>query len=103
MEGDIVYIYCSMPEMKIRYICRVIQPNIEYSESINDEEYWKKKHISISVAKQNKYVRMELVDSIDSPELSLHALISYGLRKAPQGSQRIQGDLLDYIQSIFNK
>lgn len=103
IEGDIVYIYCSMPEMKIRYKCRVIQPDIEYNESINDEEYWKNKHVSIAVAKQNKYVRMEFVDSIDSSELSLHALMSNGLKKAPQGAQRIQGDLLGYIQSVFYK
>lgn len=103
MVGDIVYIYCSMPEMKIRYKCRVVLPNIEYSESINDEEYWTDKHISEAVAKQNRYVRMELIDALDSSELTLHTLMPYGLKKAPQGPQRIQGDLLLYIQSVFNK
>ena len=39
-EGDIVYIYCSKPGMKVRYKCIVVQPNIEYSETIHDEEYW---------------------------------------------------------------
>ena len=102
-EGDIVYIYCSTPEMKVRYKCIVIQPNIEYSEAIHDEEYWGHKHIYNAVAKQNRYVRMELIGKVDSSDLSLHTLISHGLRMAPQGPQRIQGDLLDYIQSVFDK
>ena len=46
---------------------------------------------------------MELIGKVDSSDLSLHTLISHGLRMAPQGPQRIQGDLLHYIQSVFDK
>lgn len=102
-EGDIVYIYCSMPEMRIRYKCKVLQPDIEYKESINDEEYWGHKHIFNAVAKQNRYVRMELVKTINCVDLSLPTLISFGLKKAPQGPQKIHGELLNYIQSTFDK
>ena len=49
------------------------------------------------------YNEFELIGKVNSSDLSLHTLISHGLRMAPQGPQRIQGDLLHYIQSVFDK
>ena len=85
--GDIIYIYCSHPEMSIRYKLIVVETDIEFNDSIKDEEYWADYHISQSAAKQNKYVRLELKDN--------------GLKTAPQGPCRIGGNVLSYIESIF--
>ena len=99
--GDIIYIYCSHPEMSIRYKLIVVETDIEFNDSIKDEEYWADYHISQSVAKQNKYVRLELIDRVNSAELDLSALKDNGLKTAPQGPCRIGGNVLSYIESIF--
>ena len=101
--GDIVFIYCSLPEAKIKYMTEVIQINIPYNDSIKDEEYWGNNHIAEIVAQQNKYVRLRLIETNSGDELDIDTLISFGLKKAPQGAQAITGDLLLHILSKFDK
>ena len=100
--GDIVFIYCSAPEAEIRYMLEVAQPNISYDNSIDDEEYWGDKHMSKAAAMQNKYVRLHLLETINPNELDIISLKNNGLIKAPQGAQKISGNLLSFILSKCN-
>ena len=96
--GDFVFIYCSRGERKIRYFCKVIKVDIPLEESNLNPKYWGENHVVI-----DRYCRLQLLVSIDTDELSLGALYSNGLTARIQGKQRVTPQLLEYIESVFNK
>ena len=96
--GDFVFIYCSRGERKIRYFCKVIKVDIPLEESNLNPKYWGENHVVI-----DRYCRLQLLVSIDTDELSLGALYSNGLTARIQGKQRETPQLLEYIESVFNK
>lgn len=100
--GDIIFIYCSKPESRIRYKMKVIKTDISYEDSIKEEKYyWGEKH-NFEVSKiNNLYCRLKLIEEIDSNKLSITNLLKNGLKKAPQGSQFISESLLKYIMNVF--
>lgn len=96
--GDFVYIYCSRGEQKIRYFCRVIKVNIPAEEANLNSKYWGESHIVI-----DKYCRLQLLASLNIDDLSLDSLYKNGLTARIQGKQRVKPQLLEYIESVFNK
>ena len=101
-KGDIVFIYSSLPEAKIRYKMEIVADNIPYVESIKDEEYWEDKDEFRAGISQNKYCRFRIIKEINNEELSLGRLLKHGLKKAPQSPLSPSKELLDYINSCFN-
>lgn len=100
-KDDIVYIYCTKPDMKIMFKTKVVQVDISFSDITDDEEYW----INVDEYKKSqsgKYVRLQLIDRLDTEELSLEQLKKHGLKAAPQGPIHIMGKLLEYIDETFN-
>lgn len=94
--GDNVYIYGSKPEQRICYLLHVVEVDIPYEQTINDEEFWGTKNET-----SKRYCRLKLVASIDTEHLSLDNLLKNGLLVRPQGKQRITGELLNFIESYM--
>lgn len=98
---DLIYIYSTIPIKKIQYKCRVQSINLTSSQIQRNEEYWKDKD-EYSKALEGKYMKLTLVEQIHSSTMSLDNLILNGLNAAPQGSKKLSGNLLKYIESNFN-
>lgn len=97
--GDIVYVYSTLPDQVITCATRVEKINIKSTErEVDDIEF------IVGDKKEDKdvYVRLKLISECECPELSLDVLLKHGLLYAPQGPNRVKGELKDYIHSIIN-
>lgn len=97
--GDIVYVYSTLPDQVITCVTKVEKNNIKSTErEIDDTEF------VVGDKKENKdsYVRLKLMSECECTELSLDILLKHGLLYAPQGPNRVKGELKDYIHSIIN-
>lgn len=99
--NDVIYIYSTIPAKKIQYKCRVEKINLTSLEIQLNEEYWKDKE-EYKKALEGKYMKLTLVEQIYSSKMSLENLILNGLKAAPQGSKKLNGNLLKYIESNFS-
>jgi len=99
--GDIVFVYISETEKKIRYRARVVKTNMTFEEKIDDSKYW----TNYSEDRESKYVRIELIDECDSELLSLDNLIKHGYKVGPIQpfclNEKYSG-LVNYINSVFD-
>lgn len=101
-EGDTVYVYCSKGVHKIKYKCVVLKHSMPFSERVDDEIFWKNRK-EYEKSKSMRFARLKLEGEVDTDRLSLEALISNGLNKAPQGPKKISPELQAYIESCFNE
>ncbi len=99
--NDVIYIYSTIPTKKIQYKCRVEKINLTSSEIQPNEEYWIDK-AEYQKALGGKYMRLILIEQIYSSKMSLENLIKNGLKAAPQGSKKLDENLLSYIEGHFN-
>lgn len=100
-KDDIIYIYSTVPIKKIQYKCRVDKINLNSSEIQLNEEYWFDK-VEYKKALNGKYMRVSLLEHISVDSMSLENLMLNGLKAAPQGSKKLEGSLLRYIESNFD-
>ena len=96
--GDIVYIYASKQEGKIKYKTIVTKTDMSFSEIKRNDDFWKDTH-DLKREKM-KYSRLKLVKRIEGNRLNLALLRQHGLKNAPQRSKKIDGELLAYIESF---
>ena len=97
--GDIVYIYTAKPYQRISFKTVVEKIDIPSEFAFDDSKYW----IDISMNEsRKKRMRLRLLDSYDSDELSYDSLKTHGLKTAVQGKIGLKGELLTYIQSVTN-
>ena len=83
-NGDIVYIYCSAPEQRVRYKTIVENDALPPDQLMDDHEYWPDlKDFELSRTKE--HVRLRLLQTFDSDKLGLKELKKHGLPIAPQG------------------
>ncbi len=99
--GDIVYIYCTNPIKEIRFKTVVTIDIMDFSQTTNNEEFWKDKKEYFS-AQSGKYFRLQLLLSISNHDLSLENLKLNGLHGAPQGPQKLNNKTVIYIEKFFN-
>ena len=99
--GDIVYIYCTKPFMKVMYKAVVDVVSMTSKEIVDDSMYWhiKEEH---DKALDGKYARLRLVQQADSAALSLCHLQNHGLKAAPQGPIKVGTELSQYIDKHMN-
>lgn len=98
--NDIVYLYTTAPIKRIEYKMRVEKTDIPFKDSIDDSAYsllTKPYHHS----PDDKFIRLKLIEKVDTPKLHLSKLRYYGENTSMQGNHRIKGDLLEYIDSFF--
>lgn len=99
--GDIVYLYCSSPEQKIRYKTEVIKINVAPDEEIDDHEY----SLSTSPEPPSQFrpFRLKLINKIDSESLNYENLQARGLKGSIRTPRTLNGELIQYINSFGDK
>lgn len=98
--GDIVYMYCSKPTMRITHKMRVVRIGVPQDEHNDESPYLSNDYID----KGAPYIRLEPISARKSFMLCRDELINHGLNPtAGRSRQRIEGELLDHIESVFNK
>ena len=104
-EGDILFMYSTAPESKVRYMFRAIRTEIPTSDYINDRGYWSDESEFEQGLKHNRYVRLKLIAQLndDDVRLSLDVLKSLGIKTFQGASQIKEQASIDYILSIFKK
>lgn len=102
--GDIVYIYATLPVGRIIYKTRVVQTDIPFSESLDQERFFYDKEQYLSGKRTGSYFRLERLATApceSAAQLNTAALRSHGV-KSLQSPQKISGELLEHIESQFN-
>lgn len=95
LVGDIIFIYMTKPEARIRYKT-VVESNNMSSEEISDfREYWYKDYDD---NRDYKYVRLKYLEEYDDSGLRFEILKEKGLRYAPQSPCRIKETLREYFK-----
>ena len=98
--GDVVYIYCTRPYMRVMYKTLVEQANMSFSECTDDREFWKDLD-EYNKAMSGKYARLKQIEQVDREELSLQNLKNHGLKAAPQGPIRVSDELASYLDKFI--
>ena len=100
--SDIVYIYVTKPTGKIKYKCLVTKVNLSSSEIRDDRKYWVNQE-EYEKSLSGFYMRLELIERVENPNLSLEKLLKNELRAAPQGPKKLEDEsgLLNYIEKYF--
>lgn len=101
--GDVVYIYCTKPQMRIRYKMDVIATDIPSDKAIMDKTCWSDKAEFKRGVENNKYFRMKLVSETTSDLLTMDELHRHGVKGYFQGPRTIDRELTLYIDKSFNK
>lgn len=100
--NDIVYIYCTRPYQKIMYKTVIEKINIKADDIINDFEFWIDKN-EYYKGLPGVFVRLKLVNQVDTENLSLKNLINNGLSSAPQSSIKLaNSNLITYIDKYMD-
>lgn len=101
-KGDIVYIYCSRPIGKVRYMTIVDKTGMSFDEITDDREFWTDT-AKYDSGKNGAYVRLRLLKKKDSDKVNLAGLCAHGLCKAPQGPIRVRKKLLEFLKQNFGE
>lgn len=94
-KNDIIFIYVSNPVQRIKYICKVINDNVNEDEAIDDKKYWL--NSSDFNKSSNGYVRLELIKKIKF-DISLDDLRTHGFNGNLQGPRK----LFDSTNNLYN-
>lgn len=99
--GDIVYMYCSAPEMRVTHKLRISEINVPQNRHISEADFLTDLFPGEVGA---PYIRLVPIAESKSPKLRREYLIKNGLNQyAGRGRQKVKGKLLEYIESIFEK
>lgn len=98
--NDIVYLYTTAPIQRIEFKMIVDKIDVPLEESIDDSAYSLRKQ-PIHHNPNEKFIRLKLIKKTDAPQLHLSMLRNYGENTSMQGNHRIEGDLLEYVDSFF--
>ena len=101
--GDVVYIYCTKPAMRIRYKMNVIATDIPSSEAKIDKNYWGDVVELKKGLEKNRYFRLELISETNSDLLTMDELHRQGVKGYFYGPRTIDRELTMYVEKAFNK
>ncbi len=106
--GDIIYIYVASPDSAVKFKCIVEGHDLPLpseKEFAFEVEYFINPSDCESSKLHNRWMKLRLLSTINSDELSMVHLLENGMNKAPQGCLNLSHssftDLLKYIESIF--
>lgn len=105
-EGDIVFMYCTAPESRIRYMFLVVRTDLTRKVYINDDVYWIDQEQAKSGKVHNRYMRLKLIGKTAETDTRLtnSALKAKGLSASFQGGFKIApGEILNYILGVFGE
>lgn len=101
--GDIVFLYKSKPESCIRHMLKVVKTGIEGNEALDQKSCWTDYQNHLRRIEGYKYVRLELLQTIQNDNLKIANLRKHGLVSNLQGTQTCSAELLDFILGEFEK
>lgn len=102
-KNDIIFIYVSNPVQRIKYICKVINDNVNEDEAIDDKKYWL--NSSDFNKSSNSHVRLELIKKIKFG-ISFDDLRTHGFNGNLQGPRKLfdsTNNLYNWASYIINK
>ncbi len=100
--GDVIYIYNSRPWHYITHEMRVEQIDMNSAQIADQKEYWTDMQEYKNGLKKNRFVRLRLIRRAPNPEnVTYDILQKNGLIGHLQGAQKIEGNLLSFIQGEF--
>ena len=91
--GDIVYIYLSGDDKKIKLKCKVNKAGMEEPD-IDDTEY----NVSLDNKAEN-YMELELLEEFEGKEYTRDELVNHGF-KSPQNPVHMPDSVKEYLASI---
>ena len=105
--GDIVYVYSSKPDQKIRYKTIITDINLNYQDVEDDKEYWFNLEKYQEKLKNNEKVfRIKLLQEVNDDRVSIKTLINEGFIEKPsdmQGRSYIKDKkFINYLNAIFD-
>ena len=96
-EGDIVFIYKTVPEKRVHYKMEVVKAKMIFEEAMEQESYWTDKELYYS-GFISFYARLKLIEEYTDDVLSLHNLQEHGYQGVPRSVREIKDvSLLDYL------
>ncbi|MBU5248971.1 hypothetical protein KQH93_04100 [Coprococcus comes] len=95
--NDIVYIYVGAPLSEIKFKCKVILEKVEIDEIMKNKYAVK----DGSVIKENRYMKLELLETYEDGILPWKELKQHGLGQV-QIQARTDRKLLEYIHNIID-
>lgn len=96
--GDIVFIYKTKPEQRIRYRMEIKSVGISIDEAFNQEPYWTDKDTYYSGLGSFKYARFRLLEEYTDDIMSLQQLHEHGLLGNIQGVMQCKNDeVLEFL------
>lgn len=101
--GDIIYMYISGKEGRIRYKMEVAAINLPTEVYMNNPDYWVNNDMLAKGLKKSRYMRLALVKDLGANNMLLNMgnLRNHGLVSNLQGRMKVSGDLLQYIEQAF--
>lgn len=102
-EGDVVFIYKTMPEQRIRYKMEVVGTKIPFDQAFEQETFWTDKDTYYSGI-TSTYSRLKLLEEYTDDILSLHHLHEHGFQGRPQSVRECKDRaLLDFLLHPYQK
>lgn len=96
-EGDVVFIYKTVPEKRIHYRMEVVKAKMIFEEAMEQEPYWTDKELYYS-GFISFYARLKLIEEYTDDVLSLQQLQARGYQGIPRSVREIKdASLLDYL------
>ena len=101
--GDVIFIYSSGDEKRVRYKTEVVRINLSKKNIIDDQKYWIDSNHNYN--KDDNFVRLKLIKETNSIKGVLENLRAHGYPYNMQTGFRLDNypDLLEYISSIFDE
>ena len=98
--NDIVFLYSTAPIKRIEYKMIVERTDIPREEFYDDRRFSLSANPR-SFCESKSCFRLRLLKAISTPTLALNKLREHGLTSSMQGPMKVDGQLLDYIESQF--
>ena len=95
--GDIVFIYKTKPEQRIRYMMEVVKDKINFDEAFEQESFWTDKGTYYDGI-MSMYVRLKLIEEYTDDRLSLAELHAHGFNGDPRSVRECKDqNLIDFL------
>ena len=101
-EGDIVYLYITVPYSRVEYKMIVERANIPFNEAFDDRAYSNQPNGPWPPLESEKFVRLKAIKRIQNDDLKFKHLQEHGLYLTMQSNRKISGEVADYIEEYFN-
>lgn len=100
--GDVVFIYKTTPEQRIRYRMEIKSVGLSVDEAFGQEPYWEDKDTYYSRLGHYKYARFRLLEEYTDDVMSLHHLHEHGLQGNIQSVQECTNkEVLEFLLNPY--